>query len=127
MFIGVRTMSRDEIVQLLSSAIDFLSDSSLPSELTTISTKLADYRQQFHSITGYLDLCAFSLHYVAVIFLDECVHLTSAGAAVASYSYDIHIFIHSSYSYHSFIHHIHSYSYHSSYSVLKASYNTTPV
>ena len=103
-------MSRDEIVQLLSSAIDFLSDSSLPSELTTISTKLADYRQQFHSITGYLDLCAFSLHYVAVIFLDECVHLTSAGAAVASYSYDIHIFIHSSYSFIHIhiIHHIQS-------------------
>jgi len=65
MFIGVRTMSRDEIVLLLSSAIDFLSDSSLPSELTTISTKLADYRQQFHSITGYWTCVHF--HYIMLL------------------------------------------------------------
>jgi len=34
------------------SAIDFLSDDSLPSELRTISVKLSDFRQQFIDITG---------------------------------------------------------------------------
>jgi len=65
-------LSRDEIVQLLSLAIDFLSDSSLPSELRAISTKLSDYRHRFHSITGYLDvLYAFPPTGVAVTWLDE--------------------------------------------------------
>jgi len=37
---------------MLTSAIDFLSDDSLPPELRTISVKLSDFRQQFDSITG---------------------------------------------------------------------------
>jgi len=45
-------LSRDELVLLLTSAVDFLSDGSLPAELTTISDKLSAFRQQFISITG---------------------------------------------------------------------------
>jgi len=68
----VRTLSRDEIVQMLSSAIDFLSDNSLPSDLSAISTKLSDYRCRFDSITGYVDfLCVFALPGVAVTDLAE--------------------------------------------------------
>jgi len=37
---------------MLTSAVDFLSDDSLPPELRTISVKLSDFRQQFDSITG---------------------------------------------------------------------------
>jgi len=48
----VRTLSHDEIVQLLASVIEYLSDDAVPSELRPVSAKLSEYQQQFNSITG---------------------------------------------------------------------------